>query len=429
MAKLLPPPPRKLSWLTRLLVFNSHVYSLGGWVATGMGCLIIWFGYTIGRPPAYDSPGIYDELVQLGALGRLAVIFLVGMVFLGVGLATLIYFTFKNGWREVWLLRYGEVAMGKGVENKKKSLGSKPNKNESNYLTFETKEGITHQVTSLVNSRNGYKLKDGAKKLILYAPENPDLVVVFDAIPNAPSVLPDGRFGPTPNPRASILLAPLLVLLLNIGFYAYHSGPSQGRDSKTLSEIYQQALRYRADGDDKETEKAFLAFIELLEDKPPSSLYFIDHDRARYAYGFLLSETKNREKRKSYLKNTIKHMALIDRVEPIDTAWQKSLASHYYDISRSALYGHFFAEAEQTARRALELDPAAHRYITPLPAALLFQGKYMEAQDIYLKWKDQLLPYEEEISLGSLFLRDLEQIEGTATSRMDVERAKAFLLQ
>lgn len=121
-------------------------------------------------------------------------------------------------------------------------------------------------------------------------------------------------------------------------------------------------------------------------------------------------------------------MSLIDQVEPIDSAWQKSLASHYYDISRSALHAHFFAEAEQTARRALELDPSAHRYITPLPAALLFQGKYMEAQDIYLKWKDRLLDKNEEILLGSLFLQDLQQIEGTATSRMDVERAKAILI-
>lgn len=129
------------------------------------------------------------------------------------------------------------------------------------------------------------------------------------------------------------------------------------------------------------------------------------------------------------MQHTIKHMGLIDQVEPIDTAWQKSLASHYYSISRSALHGHFFAEAEQTARRALELDPAAYLYITPLPAALLFQGKYMEAQDIYLKWKDQLLNKNEEILLGFLFLQDLEQIEGTTTSHIDVEWAKALLRQ
>ncbi|MBX2873644.1 MAG: hypothetical protein KTR30_16130 [Saprospiraceae bacterium] len=291
MAKHISPPPRKLSWRTRLLVFNSHIYSLGGWVATGIGCLMIWFCYTVTRPAALNIPG-----VSINPFGLVA-FFLIGVVFLGIGLVTLIYFTFKNGWREVRLLRYGEVAVGKGGGNKKKSLGSKPNKNVSNYLTFETKEGITHQVTSLVNSEDGYMLKDGAKRLILYDPENPDLVVVFDTIPNAPSVLPDGRFGPIPKPRAGILIAPFLVLLLNIGFYSYHRGVSKVKYGKTLSEISQRAESYYTSGDDKETKKAYLAFIELLEDKPPSDLYFIDHDRARHAYGFLSRETKNREKK------------------------------------------------------------------------------------------------------------------------------------
>ncbi len=124
-------------------------------------------------------------------------------------------------------------------------------------------------------------------------------------------------------------------------------------------------------------------------------------------------------------------MGLIDRVEPIDTAWQKNMATNYYSISHIALHERFFAEAEQAARKAVELDPAAHLYIAHLPAALLFQGKYKEAQDIYLKWKDQLVTdpgrITEEVPLDSFFLSDLQQIEGTATSRMDVERAKAIL--
>ncbi|NRB49024.1 MAG: hypothetical protein HRU41_15215 [Saprospiraceae bacterium] len=209
MAKHLSPPPRKLSWLTRLLVFNSHVYSLGGWVATGIGCLMIWFCYTVTRPAALNSSGVSVNLLGLVAF------FLIGMVFLGIGLATLIHFTFKNGWREVRLLRYGEVAVGKWVKNEKKRW---------KYFTFETRQGITHQGTFVVNSKDGLKLIDGVEKLILYNPKNPDQVVAFDAIPNAPSVLPDGRFGPIPKPRVGILIAPLLVLLLNICFYAYHFG-------------------------------------------------------------------------------------------------------------------------------------------------------------------------------------------------------------
>ena len=95
-------------------------------------------------------------------------------------------------------------------------------KEEVEYFTFETKEGITQQGTSIVNSKDGLKLIDGVEKLILYNPKNPAQVVVFDSIPNAPAILPDGRFGSIPKPRAGILVAPLLVFLLNIGFYAYH---------------------------------------------------------------------------------------------------------------------------------------------------------------------------------------------------------------
>ena len=424
MAKHLSPPPRKLSWLTRLLVFNSHVYSLGGWVATGIGCLIMWFCYTVSRPAALDRPGVYVNLLGLVAF------LLIGMVFLGIGLASLIYFTFKNGWREVWLLRYGEVAVGKWTENEKKGIGLEPNKTVGNYFTFETKEGITHQGTSIVNSKDGYKLKDGVEKLILYKPENPDQLVAFDAIPNAPAVLPDGRFGPIPKPRAGILIAPLLVLLLNIGFYTYHFGSSEG---KNLSELYDEAFDYYQSGEGGKAQEAYQIFIESLEDKPPSDLYFIDHERAQDAYFFVSKQTKDKEKKQRYLQHTIKHMGLIDQAEPIDTAWQKNMALSYYNISRYALYEQFFAEAERTARKAVELDPAAHLYIAHLPAALLFQGEYMEAQGIYLKWKGQLVPYpwrmEDEALLGSLFLRDLEQIEGTTANRMDVERAKALLGQ
>ncbi len=128
----------------------------------------------------------------------------------------------------------------------------------------------------------------------------------------------------------------------------------------------------------------------------------------------------------------MKHMGFIDQVEPIDTAWQKMMARSYYSISQYALDERFFAEAEQAARKAIALDPAVPLYIAPLPAALLFQGKYMEAQDIYLKWKDQLVTDPVEIDqrafvLGDLFLSHLQNIEGTGTTRMDVERAKALL--
>lgn len=453
MAKHLSPPPRKLSWLTRLLVFTNHVYARGGWVAIGIGSLVMWLYYTLSRPAVIDFLGIAPDLLGL------VVAFLIGMAFLGLGIASLIYFTYKEGWRAVWLLRYGEVAMGKWIEEEESGQGVGPHKIVWNYFTFrakkatrqltslinsldrgklvrnhfafETKEGTPLQLTALVNSLDRDKLKDETEELILYDPQKTDRAMVFDAIPNAPVILLDGRFGPTPNPKAAFLLAPLLVLLLNIGFYAYHFGSSEER-TLSESERYDEAFDYYMTGRDKKAKKAFQIFTELLEDKPLGDLDFADHERAFSAYLFLSERTKDKGKKQRYLQHAIKHMGLIDRVEPIDTAWQKNMATNYYGISQIALHEHFFAEAEQAARKAGELDPAAHLYIAHLPAALLFQGKHMEAQDIYLKWKDQLVidPMEtpkRQFKLGTLFLSDLEQIEGTKTSRIDVERAKALL--
>lgn len=452
MAKHLSPPPRRLSWLTRLLVFTNQVYARAGWVSIGIGSLMMWFCYTISRPAVIDFLGVSPNLLGLVA------IFLIGMAFLGLGIASLIYFTYKEGWRGVWLLRHGEVAMGKWIEEEEPGRRAEPhiilwnyftfqmkeatrqltsliNSLDSdnlvwNYFTFETKEGTTHQLTSLVNSLDSDQLKDEAEELILYDPQKTDRAVVFDAIPNAPAILPDGRFGPTPNPKVGFLLAPLLVLLLNIGFYAYHFGSSEER-TMSESERYDEAFDYHLSGKDEKAKKAFQIFTELLEDKPPSDLYFADHERAFIAYLFLSERTNDKEKKQRYLQHTIKHMGLIDRVEPIDTAWQKNMATNYYAISQIALHERFFVEAEQAARKAVELDSAAHLYIAHLPAALLFQGKYMEAQDIYLKWKDQLVTdpsrMKEEVLLGTLFLSDLEHLEGNETSRMDVKRAKALL--
>ncbi len=454
MAKHLSPPSRKLSWLTGMLVFTNHVYARGGWVAIGVGSLIMWLYYTLSRPAVIDFLGISPNLLGL------VVAFLIGMAFLGLGIASLIYFTYREGWRAVWLLRHGEATVGKWIEEEEPDREAEPHKvvwnyftlqpkkatrqlialiNSLdsdklvwNYLTFETKEGTTRQLTALVSSLDSDKLKDETEELILYDPHKTDRAMVFDAIPNAPAILPDGRFGPTPNPKAGFLLAPLLVLLLNIGFYVSHFGSSEER-TVSESERYNEAFDHYMAGRDKKAQKAFQIFTELLGDKPLSDLDFADHERAFTAYLFLSERTSDKEEKQRYLQHAIKHMALIDRVEPIDTAWQKNMATNYYGISQIALQEHFFAEAEQAARKAVALDPSAHLYIAHLPAALLFQGKYMEAQDIYLKWKDQLVtdPVEtpkREFKLGTLFLSDLEQMEGNTTSRIDVERAKALLI-
>lgn len=49
-----------------------------------------------------------------------------------------------------------------------------------------------------------------------------------------------------------------------------------------------------------------------------------------------------------------------------------------------------FAESEKQAQDALAIDPSQHWIVTNLAAALLFQGKYEEAEKTYLQYKEEL---------------------------------------
>ena len=49
-----------------------------------------------------------------------------------------------------------------------------------------------------------------------------------------------------------------------------------------------------------------------------------------------------------------------------------------------------FEEAERYAREGLKYDSTHHTIYTNLAASLLFQGRYAEAEEIYLRYKEEL---------------------------------------
>ena len=81
-----------------------------------------------------------------------------------------------------------------------------------------------------------------------------------------------------------------------------------------------------------------------------------------------------------------------------------------------------FAQAEQYAREALPIDPSKHWINANLAAALLFQGRYDEAEQIYRQYKDEL---------KDGFLADFEEFEKAGVipeeCKADVERIKKML--
>ena len=81
-----------------------------------------------------------------------------------------------------------------------------------------------------------------------------------------------------------------------------------------------------------------------------------------------------------------------------------------------------YVEAEQYAREAISIDTTMHWICSNLAVALLFQGKYDEAEQIYRQYKDELI---------NTFLQDFDDLEIAGIipeeRRVDVERIKKLL--
>ena len=88
----------------------------------------------------------------------------------------------------------------------------------------------------------------------------------------------------------------------------------------------------------------------------------------------------------------------------------------------NAIFMKQYQEAERCAREVLVIDSTQHKIVTNLAAALLFQGKYSEAEVIYRQYKDEL---------KNDFLGDFKQFAEAGVipkeREEDVERIKKIL--
>jgi predicted Zn-dependent protease len=90
--------------------------------------------------------------------------------------------------------------------------------------------------------------------------------------------------------------------------------------------------------------------------------------------------------------------------------------------SSHCLFANQFEKSEQYARRVLSIDPSLQWINIPLASALLFQGKYKEAEQIYRQYK---------AALKDNFLQDLDTFEAAGVipeeRKTDVERIRKML--
>jgi Tfp pilus assembly protein PilF len=103
---------------------------------------------------------------------------------------------------------------------------------------------------------------------------------------------------------------------------------------------------------------------------------------------------------------------------------RSGLSNAYGRLARHHLFDQNPAAAEAAARKGLQLALDETWIYTNLALALLYQGKWEEAKEIYLRLKDQ--PYG-DATCRETFQEDLDALENAGITHQDVEKARQLL--
>lgn len=105
--------------------------------------------------------------------------------------------------------------------------------------------------------------------------------------------------------------------------------------------------------------------------------------------------------------------------------FEASMAEDYGSTAWYYLFAKAFNKAEKAAKRGLELDPTQTWIYSNYALALLYQGKYETAKEMYLKYKNQFNSHDQKF-LG-VFLQDFDDLEAAGVTHPDVEKIRALL--
>ncbi len=105
-------------------------------------------------------------------------------------------------------------------------------------------------------------------------------------------------------------------------------------------------------------------------------------------------------------------------------AIRELVAQHYSDLGKAQLYLPDGQAAEATLRRGIALDAANPHLPRHLAPALLLQGRYADAEKIYLENRDK--SYDEG-TYRDAFLHDLKTLEDQGVAHPDIARIRARL--
>ncbi|MEM6804223.1 MAG: hypothetical protein AAF696_22655, partial [Bacteroidota bacterium] len=160
-----------------------------------------------------------------------------------------------------------------------------------------------------------------------------------------------------------------------------------------------------------------------------SQLDLMGKDNLSSLPAFLSVFEKNHKKKYelSKLAIEIKDKLLIQQPEDMELKKSWALAANIH--SRNCLFQKAFKEAEETAKKALLLDPELSAVSEFLILAVLYQNRLAEGEKLYLDWKNNPQNLKRYKNYKKVFLATVKELEEAGITHPHVKKAKKLIIE
>ncbi|MEZ4772106.1 MAG: DUF3592 domain-containing protein [Bacteroidia bacterium] len=195
----------------------TYEYNVNGEVYTGTA-------YTTGRSFREgqnvsieynpDQPGESRMADSRSSLFGWETIFVIIFPLVGLGF---ILHSFRQNMKSIDLLVNGRFARGKLINKEPTNVKINDRTVYKYTFSFEAHDGRTYEATGKTHIQS--LLEDEETERLIYAPNDPSYATMYDTIPSAPKINPDGSFRPLRITSYLNLILPLVSIIIHGGFY------------------------------------------------------------------------------------------------------------------------------------------------------------------------------------------------------------------
>ena len=160
--------------------------------------------------------------------------------------------------------------------------------------------------------------------------------------------------------------------------------PGLARTQNNLGNLYRDTQRY------EESEEMYLSAMEIYRRLAAANpqVYESGLARTQYSLGCLYYNIQRYEESGEMYLSAVEVYQRLTAVNP--QVYEPYLVRACNNLSFLFLAQGNFEEAERYAREGSKYDSTYHTIYTNLAASLLLQGRYAEAEEIYLRYKEEL---------------------------------------